>query len=337
MPNRDVVVVGASAGGIEALREMLHGLDPDLDAAVFVVLHMGAGGGHALASILGRASAIPVASAVDGERVRPGRVYVCVADHHLVLADGHTRVRRGPKENGHRPAVDPLFRSAARYFGPRVIGVILSGTLSDGTAGLQAVRRQGGVAVVQEPGDALYDGMPVSALQDVGADHVLPAPEIGPLISELTREPMDAVATTPGATMQKEVAIVEGETSPLGSHPGRPSQWPCPDCDGVLWEIQDQDVLRFRCRVGHAWTAESLLHEQGDAVEAALWVALRSLEDRAALAESMAARAEASGKSQSAVRFRSHLESWVQSIEVLRRLLEPEAMTERVADEGADG
>jgi two-component system chemotaxis response regulator CheB len=337
MPKRDVVVVGASAGGIEALQETLAGVEPGFDGALFVVLHMAAGGGGALAPILARAARIPVATAVDGEPIRPGHVYVCVADHHLLLADGCVHLRRGPKENGHRPAVDPLFRSAARYFGPRVIGVVLSGTLSDGTAGLLAVRCQGGVAVVQDPGDALYDGMPASALRDVGADHVVAARDIGPLVDALSRQDVGAEAPAPSPMMQKEVAIVEGDAAPLGDHPGRPSQWPCPDCDGVLWEVENDDVLRFRCRVGHAWTAESLLHEQGDAVEAALWVALRSLEDRAALAEAMALRAEEGGKPKSAIRFRRDLESWLESIEVLRRLVEPEAVVERAVGEEDDG
>src|SRR4051794_23232341 len=174
MAKRDVVVVAASAGGIEALRSMLAGVPADFDAAILVVLHMPPTGGQTLPRILQRAGHLPASSARDGEALRPGHIYVCVGDHHLLVANGHVHVRRGPTENGSRPAADPLFRSAARYYGARVIGVILSGTLSDGTAGLLAVRQRGGIAVVQDPDDALYDGMPRSALAYVDVDHVVP-------------------------------------------------------------------------------------------------------------------------------------------------------------------
>jgi two-component system chemotaxis response regulator CheB len=320
MPRRDVVVIASSAGGIEALRDVLRGVPVDYDGVMLVVLHMPAGGGMALPKILDRAGPLPAAPAVDGEPLKVGRVYVCVADHHLLIGDGHVHVRRGPRENGHRPAADPLFRSAARYFGTRVVGVVLSGTLSDGTAGLSAVRRQGGVAIVQEPSDALYGGMPTSALDSVGADFVVPAAKIGPLLATLAREDGPADEPTPDETLRKEVALMEGDHDPVRNHPGRPSPWPCPDCNGVLWEIDD-DVLRFRCRVGHAWSAESLIHEQGAAVEAALWVALRALEDRATLNRTLAERARAGGRSLSAGRFAEESEDIDQSIEILRRLV----------------
>jgi two-component system chemotaxis response regulator CheB len=320
MPRRDIVVVGASAGGIEALRAMLGTIPGDLDGVVLIVLHLAPGGGGALPAILDRAGPLEVQAALDGEPLKTGRVYAAVADHHLLVGNGHVHVRRGPKENGHRPAVDPLFRSAARYYGPRVTGVVLSGTLSDGTAGLQAIRRQGGVAVVQDPSDALYDGMPTSALHEVGADHIVAAVELGPLLDRLVREEVPEEAPVPDETLRKEVAVVERtvEEPPVGA---RPSSWPCPDCNGVLWEIDDEEVLRFRCRVGHAWGAESLLEQQGSAVEAALWIALRSLEDRVALSRALAERAETTGKTLSAARYRSGLDDMVKSMEILRRLV----------------
>src|SRR5262245_22796388 len=169
---RRVVVIAASAGGIEALQSVLRHLPRDFDAPIFVVLHMAAGGGAALATILDRAGPLPAAQAVDREAIVSGRVYVCVPDHHLLVGSGHVHIRRGPRENGHRPAADPLFRSAALYYGTDAIGVILSGSLSDGTAGLQAIRSRGGLAIVQDPGDALYAGMPTHAIDYVGADHV---------------------------------------------------------------------------------------------------------------------------------------------------------------------
>ena len=324
MANRDVAVLAASAGGLEALRAVLGGLPPDHEGVVLVVLHMAPAGGSTVADILDRSGPLPAREAVDGEALEPGRVYVCKADHHLLVADGHVLVRKGPKENGHRPAADPLFRSVARYHGPRAVGVVLSGTLSDGTSGLYAVRRAGGVAVVQSPEDALFEGMPTSALEQVGADHVLTAAEIGPLLGRLALEP----APDRGGMQEdlpKEVALMEIDDSVVeGAHPGRPSEWPCPDCDGVLWEIEEGDAVRFRCRVGHAWSAEALLHQQRTKVEAALWMALRALEDRAALSRAMVARAEESGRTMSAERFKSDLDDLDESIGILRHLVQHE-------------
>jgi two-component system chemotaxis response regulator CheB len=315
--------MAASAGGIEALQTVLGGLSPDFDAPVLVVLHMAAGGGSALSGILDRAGPLRAKAAVDGEELTSGRVYVCVADQHLLVGEGHLHVRRGPRENGHRPAADPLFRSAALYYGPRAIGVVMSGNLSDGTAGLLAIRRQGGVAVVQDPADALYPGMPVSALEYVGADHVLPAEEIGPLLNRLVKETVPAAATPEAPEhMRQEVAMMEDEDAGLsGDHPGEPSPWPCPDCNGVLWQIDEGNMVRFRCRVGHAWSADDLLNVQGSAIENALWMALRSLEDRAALSRTLAERALAGGRSISANRFRSESDDYEESVRILRELL----------------
>jgi len=322
MPRRDVVVVAASAGGIDALRKVFAGLPAEFDAAILVVLHMSATKGVALPRILDRAGPLPADAAQDGEPLRPGRIYVCVADHHLLLSDSHVRVCRGPRENGYRPAADPLFRSAARFFGPRAIGVVLSGALSDGAAGLAAIRREGGLAVVQDPDDAQYPGMPNHALEWVTADYVEPATRIGPLLGRLVTEsvPDDEVVVSP--EMRQEVAIVEHGPPGVGhAHPGTPSRWPCPDCNGVLWQLDDPDVLRFRCRVGHAWSGENLLDEQRAVVENALWTALRSMEDRSELSLALADRAEKRGRPMSAERFRQNTEELTSSIEVLRRLL----------------
>jgi two-component system chemotaxis response regulator CheB len=327
MARRDVVVIAASAGGIEALRQVLGGLPANFDGVILVVLHIPAEGGRSLAAILDRAGHLPATTAIDGEPLKAGRIYVCAPDHHLLLGDGHVHVRRGPRENGHRPAADPLFRSAARYYGARVIAVVLSGTLSDGTAGLRFVRREGGIAIVQEPRDALYDGMPTRALKDVGADHVVPARAIGPLLYELSRQEVTDRGVAPSEDLRAEVTLYEADDRVLDlAHPGRPSEWPCPDCNGVLWEIEDDEVLRFRCRVGHAWGADNLLHQQGAEVEAAVWVALRSLEDRVALSRTVAERAEAEGRTKSAARFRDHIDDMTRSIAVLRRLLKADEM-----------
>jgi two-component system, chemotaxis family, protein-glutamate methylesterase/glutaminase len=271
MPDHDIVVVGASAGGVEALVELARSLPPDLPAAVFVVLHVPSTGTSALPDILGRHGRLPAAHAKDGEPIEPGRIYVAPPDHHLLLRTGHVHLARGPRENGHRPAVDSLFRSAAREYAARVIGVVLSGALDDGTAGLAAVRARGGPTVVQEPADALFAGMPGSAIEQVGVDHVLPAAAMGPLLARLTLEPAAAAAPQPAPDGMKVEVAVEGFSLEAmeGGHPGTPSGFSCPDCNGVLWEIQDGQLQRFRCRVGHAWSPESLLTQQSEAQQAA--------------------------------------------------------------------
>jgi len=322
VPRHEVVVVAASAGGIEALREVLGGLDPEFPAAIFVVLHVGEGAGSALTDILRRASTIPVTTAVEGEPIEPGRVYVCVAGHHLLVGDGVVLVRRGPTENGHRPAADPLFRSAARYFGPAAVGVVLSGTLSDGSAGLRSIRDRGGVAVVQDPVDAMFPGMPQNALKVAGADHVVDAAAMGPLLSRVVREAATEPPEDEDPRLGREVEMMEhdGRTTDA-EHLGTPSPWPCPDCSGVLWEIDDGHALHFRCRVGHAWSAHDLFLVQGDEVERALWMALRSMEDRAALQQRLASRAAEGGRPLSAHRFEDLAEEMAHSISVLRRIL----------------
>jgi two-component system chemotaxis response regulator CheB len=322
MPTRDVVVVAASAGGLEALQALLAGLPGDYAGVLLVVSHIPAQSGDALPKILDRATSLTVANARHGERLRGGHVYVASPDHHLLVGDGHLHVRRGPRENGHRPAADPLFRSAALHFGPRVVGVVLSGTLSDGAAGLVAVRRQGGVTVVQDPGDALFNGMPLSALEAVAVDHVLAAAQMGPLLAALALEDVSSRVAEPDATMRQEVSLMEGNHEPVRNHPGRPSPWPCPDCNGVLWTVEDDDIFRFRCRVGHAWTADALVEAQASEIEFALWAALRALEDRASLHRALAERARSAGRELSADRFAEESEDADRNIAVLREFVQ---------------
>jgi two-component system, chemotaxis family, protein-glutamate methylesterase/glutaminase len=322
MADHDIVVVGASAGGVEALVQLAGSLPADLPAAVFVVLHVPSTASSALPDILSRHSPLPASHAKDGEPIEPGHIYVAPPDHHLLLRSDHVHLTRGPRENGHRPAVDPLFRSAAREFAARVIGVVLSGALDDGTAGLAAVKARGGLAVAQDPADTLYPGMPASALEHVQVDHVLPAAALGALLTRLAAEPAMAAPGPVPAEMEMEVEVEGFSLEAMeGEHPGRPSGFSCPDCNGVLWEIQDGGLQRFRCRVGHAWSPESLLTQQSEALEAALWVALRSLEERAALGMRLAETARRRGHTFSASRFQEQADEAQQAARLVRDLL----------------
>ena len=293
MAKHDIVVVGASAGGVEAISAVVAGLPRDLGAAVLVVLHLSRGR-SVLPEILTRVGHLPAAHPQDGETLFHGRIYVAPPDHHMTLEGSKVRVQHGPTENGVRPAVDPLFRSAARTFGSRVVGVILTGSLDDGTAGMAAVKAAGGVTIVQDPSEAFAPSMPRSAADFVGVDHVLPLKEIPLLIDTLAREtPRRATRDVQGphltpmeADLGEEVIAVRPE-----DRPGRVSVYSCPECHGSLWEAEDGGILRFRCRVGHIYSPDSMLAAQTDSVDRALWAALRSLEERAAFTRRLAERA----------------------------------------------
>jgi two-component system, chemotaxis family, protein-glutamate methylesterase/glutaminase len=322
MAAHDIVVVGASAGGVEALTDLTGSLTSDLPAAVFVVLHLPATGTSALPEILGRNGPLPAAHVKDGEPIRPGRIYVAPPDHHVLVRTGHVHLSRGPRENGHRPAIDPLFRSAAREYGARVIGLVLSGALDDGTAGLLAIKSRGGTAVVQDPADALYPGMPGNALEHVEVDHVLAAATMGELLARLVADPAEPPPDAAPSDMRVEVAMEGFSLEAMeGGHPGRPSGFSCPDCNGVLWQIRDGGLERYRCRVGHAWSPESLLTQQSEALEAALWVALRSLEERAALARRLAEAARRRGYSITPTRFEEQAAEAQEAARLVRDLL----------------
>ncbi len=182
---RDIVVIGASAGGVEALKQIAANLSPETDAAIFVVVHVSPNSSGLLPNILNRCSGVPAQQASDGERIEHGKIYVAVPDHHMLLEDGVVRILRGPRHNRHRPAIDLLFRTAARNFGERVIGVVLTGFQDDGSSGLLAIKNAGGLAIVQHPEDAEVESMPRSALQQVAVDYCVPLAEMAPLINRL--------------------------------------------------------------------------------------------------------------------------------------------------------
>jgi two-component system chemotaxis response regulator CheB len=298
------VVVGASAGGVEALRAFVGGLPPDLDAAVCVVLHIPRSGTSALPKILTRSGPLPAVHATDGMALESGHIYVAPANCHLLVSDGRLCLSRGPVENGHRPAVDPLFRSAARAWGGKVVGVVLSGARDDGTSGLATVVDFGGAALVQEPGEALYPSMPRSAAEHAQKARALPAAKLGLAVADLVastdyREPApqrsDALLNAEAAMAQMEPVTADKI--------GRPAGLGCPTCHGALFELDGEPSPRFRCRVGHAWSPESLIEEQAESLEGALWIALRSLEEKASLSQRMAASARRRGNASAAERY----------------------------------
>ncbi|HLH25031.1 MAG TPA: chemotaxis protein CheB [Chloroflexota bacterium] len=323
MPGHDLIVVGASAGGVEALAELVRGLPRSIPAAVCIVLHLPADSTSLLPQILGRAGVLPTVHARDGELLRHGHVYVAPPDSHLVVEPGRLRLVAGPRENGHRPSVDVLFRTAAQVYGPRVIGVVLSGTLDDGTAGLLAIKRRGGLAVVQQPADARYPGMPQSALEHVVVDQVLPVRDMPAMLTRLAREQVPEEVPAPSGELAEEIRAAELSMERLnrGDYPGAPSVYTCPECSGSLWELRDGELLRYRCRVGHAYTAESLLAGQAGMVEAALWAALRALEEKASLAARLVQQSNARGYQLAAVRFAEQEEDARQRAAVIRRAL----------------
>jgi two-component system, chemotaxis family, protein-glutamate methylesterase/glutaminase len=322
MPGHDIIVIGASAGGVEALIAVVGALPCDLPAALFVVLHVPPDGTSVLPRILTSAGRLPAAHPRDGDPIEHGRIYVAPPDHHLLVEPGCVRVVRGPRENRYRPAADPLFRSAARAYGSRVIGVVLSGMLDDGSAGMIAIASRGGTGVVQTPGDALFPGMPRSAIKNDSPAHVLPVAEIGALLTRLAREPAHIDQEVP-RSMEKEAnsAALDMETLDDPDKPGTPSVFGCPECGGVLWEMREDAMLRYRCRVGHAFTADSLIAEQSLHLEAALWAALRGLEEKAALVHRLAERAREGGHTALAARYKEQERDALGHAAVIRDLI----------------
>jgi two-component system chemotaxis response regulator CheB len=326
MAGRDIIVIGASAGGVEALSQVVRGLPSGFPASLFVVCHFPPGGRSVLPNILSRSGPLLAAHAAEDEPFYPGQIYVAPPDHHLLLGpDGRMRLSRGARENHHRPAVDPLFRTAARHYGPRVIGVVLTGSLYDGAAGLMAVRAAGGLAVVQDPGDAVVAAMPQNALTLAGVDHVVPLAELAPLLVELVHnaieedtagaEAMDPIEQMPDNVDRDMARQARNERR------GDVSVFTCPECGGALWQVDEAGLIRFRCHVGHAYGGEILLAEQTEALEAALWTAVRTFREKSVLATQLAHQERAGGNAKAADRFEEQAGQSARFGELIQKLL----------------
>lgn len=313
-----IVVIGTSAGGLEATVRLLSQLPNDLKATLFLVQHLSPeSSGRALVDALQRGTRLPCQFGVSGERFSARRLYVAPPDHHMLVKRGTILVTKGARENRSRPSIDPLFRSAAVAYGTQVIGVVLTGQLDDGTAGLQAIARCGGLTVVQDPDDAAYPAMPTSARDNVDVDHCVPVGGMGALLMKLVSLPASR-RKKPPADIVIEAKIAERVLSDLSAvnHLGAPAPFNCPQCGGVLWKVDDHP-LRYRCHTGDAFTAAELASAQSDKIQETLWIALRMFEERKNLLRSMAKPGDRQFSSSAAERAREA----DQHIERLRAIL----------------
>jgi two-component system chemotaxis response regulator CheB len=274
---RDIIVVGASAGGVEALGKLVSALPPDLDAAVFVTLHMPAWGTTNLPAILSRAGPLPAELAWDNAPIVHGRILIAPPDHHLLVARGHVHLDTGPKENRNRPAINALFRSAALAYGPPVIGIVLSGTLDDGTVGLWEIQRRGGIAIVQDPGEALFPDMPQNALSNLRVDYTLPLSEISGILTHWSAPPLES------AGPEERMDMMSPQLTNLT----------CPECRGPLEEFRHGLLAEYKCRTGHRYSSDTMLSAHADTEERTLWSGVVALEEGADIAERLANTAPA--------------------------------------------
>jgi two-component system, chemotaxis family, protein-glutamate methylesterase/glutaminase len=306
--NRDIVVIGASSGGVEAIATLVAGLPAELPAAVFIVLHQLPGIRSSLSELLTRRGHLRARLAIHGETIEHGRIYVAPPDNHLTIRPGHVQVMRGPKENGHRPSVDALFRTASVAYGPRVVGVVLTGNLDCGTAGLLSVKARGGMALVQDPGEAAVPEMPQSAISHVEVDRVASITELPTLIAEAVSEPAAPWPTH----LPRPLGELEGAAV------GPSAQIVCPVCQGKLTETELGGFRSFRCHVGHSFSLESVAAEQAEEVERALWASIRALEESASLAEKLSLSAASPDMRH---RFAEKAESQRHQADLVRRIL----------------
>jgi two-component system, chemotaxis family, protein-glutamate methylesterase/glutaminase len=325
MPGHDVIVIGGSAGSLEPLTTLVEGLPPDLPAAVCVTRHTSPHARNMVPLILSKAGTLPATEAVDGEPLRAGHIYVAPPDYHLVVISGSLRVSRSATENRFRPAIDPLFRSAAVAYGPRVVGVLLSGGQDDGTAGLWAVKQQGGIAVIQDPHEAQHPSMPRSAQTYVPVDYCLPAADLAPLLVRLAHEPVTVENTLPVSEellMETHIAL-QGNALESGLlKVGQLTPYTCPTCHGALLQLKAGRFVRFRCHTGHAYSARSFLAELRETIDDALWNTLRALDESVLLMTHMAEHLRQEDPTAAAVAlFTAHAQEAQQQAHQIRQMV----------------
>jgi two-component system, chemotaxis family, protein-glutamate methylesterase/glutaminase len=315
MSGHPIIVFGGSAGGIDALRQIVKAIPPTISASVLVVVHLYPKGQNYLPSILAREGRIPAHLAIDGCPIRPNHIYVAPSDTHLLVEDGYLRLSKAAKENGSRPAIDPLFRSVAQNYGSQAVGIILSGLLDDGTSGLHAIKRAGGIAVIQDPQDAAFPDMPQNAQKYVDVDYCVPASKIGPLLTKLTERIRSRAKAKKKSRKESEMK------TPIKPAPvGRPAYLSCPICNGTLNEVEDGKIFRFQCYMGHRLSPQALLEQQGESLERTLWVAFRALEDRLSLLRRVAKSPRSLPRVSSELKDR--IKDTEKHVEILGRLLQ---------------
>jgi two-component system chemotaxis response regulator CheB len=327
MPGHDIIVIGASAGGLKALGAIVGTLPNDIDAAIFIVQHLPADKPSILPKILADVGSLPASHASDGEPIQKGRIYVAPPDYHLLLNQGSMRVVHGPKENRFRPAIDALFRSAARAYGSRVVGVVLTGYLDDGTVGLQAVKKRGGVVIVQDPKEAEYPSMPRSVLRYVKVDRCLPLAEIPHLLVQLSKQPateQEAYPMTEEIEIESNIAEHQMTTKELLENVeaiGTRTTYTCPECNGSIWQVDNSEPLRFRCHTGHSFTADTFVAEQTQNLEKALWSATRIMEEKVMFLRQMSERMGNYNLPSAAAKYEDHAKSLDAEVSLIRDII----------------
>lgn len=339
MANRDIVVIGASAGGIPTLIQLVKNLPAGFPGSLFIVQHLAPYFKSELAAILNKAGPLNTAFAQDGETVQHGHIYIAPPDHHLLVEADTVHVVRGPKENRFRPSVDALFRSAAYNYGARVVGIVLTGALDDGTSGLWSIKRQGGITVIQDPAESFCADMPNNVLSHVEVDHILTVGEMPPLLERLVREPVPDVVRVMDkelTLMAKEVKIAaQSNAFEMGIlNFGTPTTFTCPECHGTLMALQEGNDKRFRCHTGHAYSASALLSEVTKKVEEDLWSVVRSLEETVMLLEQRGKHSEEAGWPEDARQLYQKARDVQERAHHIRKLIFEQ---ERLSEEGITG
>jgi two-component system chemotaxis response regulator CheB len=323
MQGHDLIVIGSSAGGVESLTRLCGGLRPDLPASILIAQHVSPSARSVLPELLARAGPLPAKHPQDGEKLHHGVIYIAPPDLHMLVDDGHVVLRRGPYENRTRPAINPLFRSAAVNGGSRVVGVVLSGMLDDGAAGLIAIKRCGGISVVQDPEDALWPEMPRNAVAQDSPDYVIKLAEMPKLLVKLARQASGPRVSVPESlSLEAKIAAQEVAMSGDVAKIGDPTVISCPQCGGVLNEVASAGSTRFRCQVGHAFTSEGLSAAQSDELERALFTAERMYVDRAVLFRRMLDHARTQAMPHAALRWQQGMEQAERSARLIRDAIE---------------